>query len=49
VLGASGEPPAGSAVDIVDENVQVYLVLEGLVDAGKELAKLAKRSDEINK
>eukprot|EP00243_Klebsormidium_subtile_P010305 TRINITY_DN5463_c0_g6_i1.p1 TRINITY_DN5463_c0_g6~~TRINITY_DN5463_c0_g6_i1.p1 ORF type:complete len:340 (+),score=108.86 TRINITY_DN5463_c0_g6_i1:155-1021(+) len=49
VLGASGTPPAGAAVDIVDENIQAYLVLEGLVDAAKEIAKLAKRSEEINK
>lgn len=49
VLDAAGAPPAGAAVDIVDENIQAYLVLEGLVDAAKEIAKLAKRSEEINK
>ncbi|XP_060706636.1 valine--tRNA ligase, mitochondrial [Hemiscyllium ocellatum] len=39
--------PAGCAVSVVSQHCQVHLLLKGLIDPGKELAKLLARQRQI--
>merc|ERR1719374_351148 len=43
------DPPAGSAVATVNDKVAAFIVLKGLVDAEKEIAKLEKKLEEMAK
>ena len=43
------DPPAGSAVATVNDKVAAFVVLKGLVDAEKEVAKLEKKLEEMVK
>ena len=43
------EAPAGSAVATVNDKVAAFVVLKGLVDAEKEIAKLEKKMEEMAK
>lgn len=51
--GANGDaakaerPPTGSAILTVSAQCEVHLVLRGLIDADKELAKLQKKRDQL--
>eukprot|EP00252_Welwitschia_mirabilis_P021350 TRINITY_DN546_c0_g1_i1.p1 TRINITY_DN546_c0_g1~~TRINITY_DN546_c0_g1_i1.p1 ORF type:complete len:310 (-),score=74.73 TRINITY_DN546_c0_g1_i1:448-1266(-) len=47
VLKENDTPPAGCAVGIVNEHVSAYLLLRGIVDAEKEIAKLQKKKEEL--
>jgi len=49
VIGVDVEAPAGSAVATVNDKVAVFVVLKGLVDAEKEIAKLEKKKEEMAK
>ncbi|KAJ4964063.1 hypothetical protein NE237_024002 [Protea cynaroides] len=49
VLGENDAVPAGCAVSIVNENLSVYLPLQGAVSAEAELEKLNKKREEIQK
>merc|ERR1712142_1133315 len=45
-IAVDAEPPAGSAVATVNDKVAAFVVLKGLVDAEKEIAKsLGKLKD----
>ena len=41
--------PEGCALNILDENITVYINLKGIVDAASELKKLDKQLDQIEK
>ena len=41
------EAPPGSAVATVNDKVAAFVVLKGLVDAEKEIAKLEKKMEEM--
>lgn len=40
-------PPEGCAVEIVDENAQVYMLVKGIVDIAAEIDKLEKKNAKI--
>ncbi|EFN82871.1 valine--tRNA ligase [Harpegnathos saltator] len=42
------EPPAGCAIITVTDKIQVHLLLEGLIDAEKELEKLHKKKEQLD-
>lgn len=42
-----GEPPAGCAILTVTGQCEVHLLLKGLVEADKEIAKLQKKRDQL--
>lgn len=49
VLSENDAPPAGCAIDIVNENLSVYLQLQGTLNAEAEREKLRKKRQEIEK
>ncbi|KAL6782093.1 TSV2 [Auxenochlorella protothecoides x Auxenochlorella symbiontica] len=46
LLSAGEAPPAGCGVAVVDDATTLYLSLAGILDAGKEVEKLAKKEAE---
>ncbi|KAM4697001.1 valine--tRNA ligase [Rhinophrynus dorsalis] len=48
-LQAQDPPPAGSAVNTASDKAAVYLVLKGLIDVEKELAKLQVKKAELGR
>ena len=40
-------PPEGCAVEVVDENCEVFLLVKGLVDIAAEIAKLEKKNERL--
>ncbi|XP_044838471.1 valine--tRNA ligase-like [Mauremys mutica] len=49
VLGPGEAPPAGCAVAVASDKCTVHLLLKGLIDAEKEIAKLAGKQGELQK
>ncbi|MQL91943.1 hypothetical protein Taro_024571, partial [Colocasia esculenta] len=49
VLSGNDAPPAGCVVNIVDEELSVYLQLQMAIDVEAEREKLGKRREEIQK
>uniref|UniRef100_A0A161ZYQ6 valine--tRNA ligase n=1 Tax=Daucus carota subsp. sativus TaxID=79200 RepID=A0A161ZYQ6_DAUCS len=49
VLRQNDDPPAGCSVSIVNENLSVYLKLQGNINVEAELEKLKKKMEEIQK
>ena len=39
-VSGAAEPPSGSAVNVVDDTTSVCLMLKGILDPVKEIAKL---------
>lgn len=49
VLSESDDAPVGCKVDVVNENLSVYLQLQGNINVEAELQKLKKKMEEIEK
>ncbi|KAG6921055.1 valyl-tRNA synthetase, partial [Chelydra serpentina] len=49
VLGPGEAPPAGCAVAVASDKCTVHLLLKGLIDAEKEISKLAGKQSELQK
>uniref|UniRef100_A0A8C8VKB1 Valine--tRNA ligase n=1 Tax=Pelusios castaneus TaxID=367368 RepID=A0A8C8VKB1_9SAUR len=49
VLGPGEAPPTGCAVAVASEKCTVHLLLKGLIDAEKEVSKLAGKQGELQK
>uniref|UniRef100_A0A674J2T0 valine--tRNA ligase n=1 Tax=Terrapene triunguis TaxID=2587831 RepID=A0A674J2T0_9SAUR len=49
VLGPGEAPPAGCAVAVASDKCTVHLLLKGLIDAEKEISKLAGKQGELQK
>uniref|UniRef100_A0A8C4WJL3 Valine--tRNA ligase n=1 Tax=Gopherus evgoodei TaxID=1825980 RepID=A0A8C4WJL3_9SAUR len=49
VLGPGEAPPAGCAVAVASDKCTVHLLLKGLIDAEKEIAKLSGKQGELQK
>ncbi|XP_026724940.1 valine--tRNA ligase [Trichoplusia ni] len=42
------EPPTGCSILTVSNKIEVHIVLKGLIDPAKEIAKLAKKKEALN-
>ncbi|XP_020102255.1 valine--tRNA ligase, mitochondrial 1-like [Ananas comosus] len=49
ILTEDDAPPAGCAIDVVNENLSVYLQLQGALNAEAEIEKLRKKREDIYK
>ncbi|XP_020088963.1 valine--tRNA ligase, mitochondrial 1-like [Ananas comosus] len=49
ILTEDDAPPAGCAIDVVNENLSVYLQLQGALNAEAEREKLRKKREDIHK
>jgi valyl-tRNA synthetase len=49
VIGENDAAPGGCAVSVVNENLSVYLELQGTLSPEAELEKIRKKMDEIRK
>lgn len=49
VLSEIDDAPVGCKVDVVNENLSVYLQLQGNINVEAELQKLKKKMEEIEK
>ena len=49
VVKVNEDAPKTSAVNVVDENITVYMDLAGMVDFGKELKKLEKAKEKVQR
>lgn len=49
MLREKDDPPAGCSVSIVNENLSVYLKLQGNINVEAEREKLKKKMEEIQK
>lgn len=49
VIGESDAAPGGCAVSVVNENLSVYLELQGTLSPEAELEKIRKKMDDIQK
>ncbi|XP_072972048.1 valine--tRNA ligase, mitochondrial 1-like [Typha angustifolia] len=49
ILTEDDTPPAGCSIDVVNENLSVYLQLQGALNAEAEREKLRKKREEIQK
>ena len=48
-LGPEDQIPAGCGVVVVNESVTLYLLLRGVVDPATEIAKLGKKTTQVEK
>lgn len=49
VISENDAAPVGCAVSVVNENLSVYLELQGTLSPEAELEKIRKKTDEIRK
>ncbi|KAG0496383.1 hypothetical protein HPP92_001074 [Vanilla planifolia] len=49
VLGEDDVPPPGCAIDVVNEKISVFLLLQGILDPEAEREKLWKKREEIQR
>lgn len=49
VINENDAVPSGYAVSVVNENLSVYLELQGTISAEAELGKIKKKMDEFRK
>mmetsp|Transcript_4900 Transcript_4900/g.14710 ORF Transcript_4900/g.14710 Transcript_4900/m.14710 type:complete len:284 (+) Transcript_4900:344-1195(+) len=45
--GGGGPPPAGCATDVIDASLEVHVLLKGLIDLSREVARLQKEAAAV--